>query len=285
MYPRDRALLDLLDEHLVLTTGQIDHALFGALRACQRRLAHLRGLELVDRFTLPRPRSGGSVQGHWALGRLGLDWHAAAREEPPATARAARLRLARLAHRPTLAHLLGVNSFFTALMGVARNRPDTALVRWWSEPTATRLFTAVFPDGHGLWHENGRTVGFFLEYDTGTENLPRLVDKLGGYEQLAADGGPVYPVLFSLHSPARETNLHTALAGRLGRVPVATTTRPTPDPSAAVWAPVGGDPARRLRLADLPSDHGPRSRRNATWPDGQLTDDTGRDSHHVVPES
>jgi len=130
----------------------------------------------------------------------------------------------------------------------------------------------VFPDGHGLWRENGHTVGFFLEYDTGSENLPRLIDKLGGYEQLAADGGPVYPVLFSLHSRARETNLHAALDGRRGRVPIATTTRPTADPSAPVWAIAGRDTGPRLRLADLPSDHGHRSRRNPTWSDAQLTD-------------
>jgi hypothetical protein len=53
-----------------------------------------------------------------------------------------------------------------------------------------------------------------------------------------------------------------------------------------VWALVGGEHALRLWLADLPSDHGARGRGNATWLDGQLTDDiTGRDPNQVVLES
>src|SRR5690606_16780441 len=77
IYPRDERLLYLLDEHLVLTTEQIDQALFGALRSCQRRLAHLKELELLDNFGTPRDRErGGSGQPRWVLGRLGLDFHA-----------------------------------------------------------------------------------------------------------------------------------------------------------------------------------------------------------------
>jgi hypothetical protein len=267
---------------LVLTTTQVTQALFGSRRACQQRLARLRSLELVDCFTTPRSPRGGSGQAHWTLGRLGLDLHAAARQEPPTTPKAAKARMARLAERPTLGHLLGVNGFFTALAQHARHRPGTRLTRWWSERTTTRMFPGVFADGHGLWRENGRVTGFFLEFDVGGESLTVLVNKLGGYEQLAADGGPVYPVLFSLHSRAREANLHATLASHPRRVPVATTVRPTPDPSGPVWALVGQPLDRRLRLADLPSDHGRDTNRNPNWVDGHLTADIathGDDNH------
>jgi hypothetical protein len=257
----------------VLTTSQITQALFGSLRACQQRLARLHSLELVDRFTLPRPPTGGSVEWHWTLGRLGLDLHAAARQEPITTPRAAKTRVARLAERPSLAHLLGVNGFFTALLARARTRPGAGLTRWWPESVASQTFHAVFPDGHGIWREDGRTVGFFLEFDTGAEALPVLSGKLGGYEQLARDHGPVYPVLFCLHSHRREANLHAAFSGRVGQAPVATAVRPLPDPSAAVWALVGTGTANRVRLADLPTDHGPNHQHNPNWIDGVLAAD------------
>jgi protein involved in plasmid replication-relaxation len=269
----------MLADHLVLTTSQITQALFGSPRACQQRLARLRRLELADRFTPPRSPHGGSVQAHWTLGRLGLDLHAAARGDPTTTPRAAKTRVARLAERPSLPHLLGVNGFFSALLGRARQHTSTTLTRWWSEPVSSHMFPGVFPDGHGLWREAGATVGFFLEFDTGTEALAVLVDKLGGYEQLARDQGPIYPVLFSLHSHRREANLHAALGGRQWLVPVATAVRPTPDPSAAVWAVVGAGTANRARLTDLPSDNGPNHRRNPNWTDATRTADITGDTH------
>lgn len=77
-----------------------------------------------------------------------------------------------------------------------------------------------------------RTVDFFLEYDTGTEPLPRLIDKLSGYASLATAGGPAGPVLFQLPGARREAGLHRFLAH--SPVPVETTTfstRPTIPPA------------------------------------------------------
>lgn len=42
----------------------------------------------------------------------------------------------------------------------------------------------VRPDGYGRWHQDGREVDFFLEYDRGTEPLDRLAAKLAGYRKL-----------------------------------------------------------------------------------------------------
>jgi hypothetical protein len=275
--PRDRLVLSLLSDHLVLTTYQIRAALFSSSRMAQHRLHQLHSLELLDRFAPPRNRRlGGSGPTRWTLGRLGFDLHAAGQRGTFTSARAARQRLAHLAESPTLAHLLGVNSFFTDLIGHARTHPGSRLQRWWSEPETARRFVGVHPDGHGLWRDGDHLVGFFLEYDTGTEDLPRLVAKLAAYERLARGGGPAYPVLFSLHSPDRETHLHAALGDVASRCPIATCIRPAGldaaagGPAGAVWAVVGHHPQVRQRLGDLPSDHGPDHPRNPNWHGAQL---------------
>ena len=33
----------------------------------------------------------------------------------------------------------------------------------------------IHPDGHGVWTAAGYTVGFFLEHDRGTEDVPRVL--------------------------------------------------------------------------------------------------------------
>jgi len=122
-----------------------------------------------------------------------------------------------------------------------------------------RFKRRIRPDGHALWHENGTTIGLFLEYDTaGAENLTRLVDKLRAYDELASDGGPAYPVLFWLHAADRETHLHQMLADRgPGLVPVATGVhRPGRHPAGPVWQLAGDPRPGRRRLAELPSRHG-----------------------------
>ena len=96
----------------------------------------------------------------------------------------ARRRRWQLTNRANLAHLVGVNGFFTALAGNARTRPGCELARWWSarqcQQTGAfansdagvdqRLYTPKSrPDGYGVWVEDGSQVSFFLEYDTGTE--------------------------------------------------------------------------------------------------------------------
>jgi hypothetical protein len=258
LQPRDHQLLGLLAEHRVLTTGQIAAALYGSLRMCQHRLRQLHQADLVDRFTRPRDRRhGGSAPWHWTLGRLGYDLHAAEGGGRFTTTRAARQQLARLAASPTLDHLLGVNAFFTDLLAHARTHPDTELIRWWSEYETARRYPGVHPDGHGQWRHGDWQVGFFLEYDTGTEDLPRLIPRLAAYERLARNDGPAYPVLFWLHSTVREINLHRRLAGVSSRCPIATAVRARGSPAGPVWAVVGADPATRIALHDLDPGHQP----------------------------
>jgi hypothetical protein len=250
----------------VLTTPQVHALLFPSLRRAQRRLTVLHRAGFLDRFR-HRQGHGGSQPWRWTLGPLGFALDAAARGETEPAPRLVRARLHAIAG-PRLDHLLGVNQFFVDLVASARARPAMRLVRWWSEQRAASMFRGIHPDGHGLWHAAGQTVGFFVEHDTGSENLARLVTRLSSYDKLAHSGGPAYPVLFWLHSPTRESHLHQLLQGTRTRCPVATAARPA-NPAAAVWRPAGAADDR-LALHELGGDHGPDCPVNPNWTHGQL---------------
>ncbi len=257
---RDRLIADWLDRHGVLTTAQITTAFFGSPVTAAHRLAKLRALGLVDRFHRPLP-GGGFGPWHWVIGPLGAEITAAALDEAPPTAPALRRRHARLADSSHLAHLLGTNQFFIDLHAHARRSEGGAqLLLWWSERDCAKRFQGpIRADGHALWHEAGTTMGLFLEYDTaGAENLARLVEKLGAYDELASGDGPAYPVLFWLHAVDRETHLHQMLADRgPGLVPVATGVHtPAADPAGRVWRLAGDPRPGRRCLVELPSRHG-----------------------------
>ena len=261
---RDRLLLQLLDDHQVLTTDQIHRMLFLARRTCQIRLGELAALGLVDRFRFHRA-GGGSQPWHWTLGHQGHRFQAAAHHRPEPTLRATRQTVHRLSANPHLAHLLTANEFFVRLTAHARWHDDARLDRWWSETATTKQYRTITADGHGLWSSGNTTmVGFFLEADTGTEPLGRVVAKLDRYALLIRRGGPHYPVLFWLASEHREEHLHRLLAGD---VPCATATHAT-DPAEAVWLPAGA--TTRMRLADLPSDHGQPVADNPNFDDDGL---------------
>jgi hypothetical protein len=268
---RDRVLLAWLYDHGVLTSFQVADALFSSLDFCQRRLRKLTRLGLVARFRPHKP-DGGSYPYHYVIDQLGAEVVAAGRGERPPRRDHARTERRRWTSAHALAHRLGVNQFFIDLAGHARSHPDTELRRWWPESACRRsgAFTRpddpglvrayqprVRPDGHGVWCERGMEVPFFVEYDTGTEPLGSLVDKLAGYGDLAATIGRVWPVLFWLHSTARERNLLRLLAEERLAVPVATGARDYASqaglsPAQEVWTTVNVD-GRRLRLIDLTS--------------------------------
>lgn len=129
-----------------------------------------------------------------------------------------------------------MTDFFVSLAGHARrNRlrdPNTphgeGLRLRWSEKQVTNHYMRdsisqfdgrgmlARPDGFGCWHERGQTLAFHLEYDTGTESLPRVANKINGY---TGDDDYFAPyldgmILFWLHSSRREQGLRAALARR-----------------------------------------------------------------------
>jgi hypothetical protein len=266
---RDLLLLEWLADHQVLTTPQIATALFSSLGFTQRRLLALHRAGVIERFRPLRP-GGGAYPWHYVLAQTGAETIAAARGQSPPRPSETAQRIRRIATSRTLDHLLGVNQFFTDLAAHARAHPPARLERWWSEARCAApgafgpgLVSPIRPDGHGVFTEisdpgdgRPRRVAFFLEHDTGTESHAVLLDKLSRYSAHATRGGPVWPVLFWLPSPAREQHLHALLDTAQIAVPVATAVNDgldqpgTSSPAGPVWM-IAGRPGQRIRLADL----------------------------------
>ncbi len=149
-----------------------------------------------------------------------------------------------------LAHLVGVNGFFSALLAESRRREDCDLSLWWSERHCANQFDRIAqPDGLGKWEEAGNGIVFCLEYDRSTETLERLEQKLNSYADLQIASGLAYWICFCFRHPRREAGARRVLAQ--ATVPVATAALgPTQRPHEAIWAPVGYE-GLRLRLAEL----------------------------------
>jgi len=310
---RDRRLVRLVGWHRVLTTGQLAAAGFSSVVTARHRLAVLAELGMLRRF---RPhRESGSAPWHYLLGPAGAallgaedaderHWQAAVRSD----------RQIALARSQRLAHLTGVNWFFISLMAHARAAVGGAELRRWLNETASREWLVgrlppvyglhhelPHPDGLGVWAEHGSEVTFVLEYDTGSEHLPQLADKLPGYGQLAkalADADGACPLLlFCFPSPRREQAARRALATchDAPGLRIATTAI-SPDessPDGPVWLPllagwVGGrvalcaldtaipDPWHHYRARqDLARQQAARADPQALWaddPDDDIND-------------
>jgi hypothetical protein len=280
--PRDRWLIRMLHEHQVLTSAQITQTAFPSARSATTRLLELYRWRVLDRF---QPfRTVGTAPMHYVLDIAGAGILAA---EDGLDVKALGYRHERaigIAHSLHLAHTVGVNAFFCALIATTRHPGPPgdcpygpgggALTALWSEARCQRLFgDLVRPDGYARWREahNGgiREVEFFLEYDTGSENLTQLIRKLAGYHALAAATGIRTPLLIWLPTTRRETNARQALAAALasldrpGLVPVATSAADlTPHmmthrfPTVQAEDAVVGGPAGARWLPLGPSPHG-----------------------------
>ena len=282
---RDRWLLRMLCEHRVLTTAQVTQLAFGTTRAATARMTTLYQYRAVDRFRPLAP--AGSSPLHFILDEGGAMLLAAEDGITAADLGYRRDRSMAIALSPRLAHDTGANGIFTSLAAAARaSSGRQALECWWGERRCAATWGGhARPDGYGRWTEQlpGRpaaTVDFFLEYDTGTEPLRRVVAKLAGYAALAARTGITTPVLFWLRSPSREAALHARLAGppppgirdaasaaQIPGVPVATAVPGTSPqgPAGAAWLPAGS-PGPRLRLAQLAP---PGTAPDGSGPDGE----------------
>ncbi|MFI5916492.1 replication-relaxation family protein [Dactylosporangium sp. NPDC051541] len=260
--PRDYTIATLLDAHTALTTDQLTAILFTNRVTCRHRLRELHLLRFIDQF--PHVRPGGVTTACWVPGVLSARYTALIRDESPPTARMLQLRQDRVMVSPILPHLLEVNDVFVGLLAHARRAGTGRLLRWWSErATAAAYGRRIHPDGHGVWADGGGSAGFFLELDRGTETIGRLVTKLAAYRRLRLDGGPGYPVVFVLPSPARERHLQQRLADTadLHEPLVVATTVPAVVAAAGqgVAGPVwwrAGQRASRVGLTRLPDGHG-----------------------------
>lgn len=263
---RDRAILNLVWEHRVLTTHQIAAIFFTTPGKARDRLLQLFRLQALERFQPWVPV--GAAPYHWVLGPLGAQCLAAFNDTTVAALGYRRTTALQISHSRHLAHQVGVNEFFTQLHTHARRASGAHLDTWWPERRCTQLWgDLVRPDAYGRWTETGpphqepTAVGFFLEHDTGSVTLAKVAAKLNGYDALAEATGITTPVLFWLPSTRRETNLRALLG--TPPVPVATAVHtpandPDDGPAGPVWLPAGQDGPRR-RLADLATTPAPAS--------------------------
>jgi Replication-relaxation len=251
---RDRWLLRMLLEHRVLTTSQVAGLAYPGLRRAAARMRILYQLRAADRFR-PLARTG-TAPFHWVLDQAGAEVLAAEDDMTAAQLGYRHDRAIGIAWSPRLAHTAGANGVFTALAAAAR-RGEGTLACWWSERRCAALWGDLTrPDGYGLWSGPAGVCDFFLEYDTGSEDLGRVAAKLAGYADLAARTAITTPVLYWLASGARrEQQLHAVLGtAAIPGVPVATATPAAGGPAGAVWLPAGQPHGPRLRLDQLPQD-------------------------------
>lgn len=258
---RDRSLVRAVGEHRVLTTAQLAALGFGSVITARHRLTVLARIGVLRRF---RPhREIGSAPWHYLLGPVGAALLGAEDRDDKKWLTAVRAdRQLALAHSQRLAHITGVNWFFTALAAHARQSGGGAELREWLNETATaawllaRVHVVTYPrdglphpDSVGTWAEHGQQATFLLEYDTGSEHLPQLTGKLTAYGRLAqamAETGHVCPLLlFCFLTVRREQAARRALAGCYDtpalRMATTTLNPEHTSPAGPVWLPLRRD--------------------------------------------
>ncbi|GAA5109020.1 hypothetical protein GCM10025762_15240 [Haloechinothrix salitolerans] len=255
---RDRWIARMLAEHRVLTSTQLTQLAFPSRRAANLRLRQLYQWRVVNRF---QPFIGrGRAPMFYVLDITGA--HVLAHEDgtDPTALKYRPERSIGIAHSIRLAHLHGVNGFFTGLIATARRHPRSRLLAWWPETRCARHFgDIVRPDGYGRWIEHGRTLEWFLEWDTGSYQLQRLAAKLHDYAKLRAITQINTPLLLCFASPHREAHAREILTRQVRETahadttPIATTSADRIRHSAAeaVWLPLEPPTPDRCRLADL----------------------------------
>jgi hypothetical protein len=151
---------------------------------------------------------------HYVLDQLGAIVVAAEQDHDPDKAHWQYEKALAIGRSQRLAHVVGTNGFFSALMAEGRRRDDRALSLWWSERYCGSNFNEIArPDGLGVWEGRGAQVTFCLEYDRSTETLDRLEKKLKSYEDLQIASGYASWILFCFGHPAGKP-----APGELGRM-------------------------------------------------------------------
>lgn len=264
---RDRWIIRMLHEHRVLTSSQITALTLPSSRSARQRLRELFCWSVLDRF---QPFvSVGTTPMHYVLAPAGAAVLAAEDGRSVKDLGYHHDRAFGIAHSLRLAHTIGVNDWFTALINRARHDPDMTLGAWWSETRCARHFGDLTkPDAYGRFSAHGQHIEFFLEYDFGTEELDKLTNKLHGYAALATATAITTPLLIWLPTARREATTRHLLTPAWQHlhdprsVPVATAAADLLNPQAAhpspadpVWLPLDstGGPTARRALHHLPA--------------------------------
>ena len=110
---RDRAILHLIADHLVFTTSQLAAVFFNSQDRAEHRLRQLTQARVLARFRPHRRHCEGSAPYHYVLGPLGAAILAAEHDEDLRRVGYRQDKTLALAHSHHLAHLVGINGFFT----------------------------------------------------------------------------------------------------------------------------------------------------------------------------
>lgn len=260
--PRDRWIISMLWEHRVLTSEQITSVAFPSYRSGRQRLRELFLWSVVDRFQPFTPT--GSAPMHYVLAPAGAAALAAQHGFEVKDLGYRHDRAVGIAHSLRLAHTVGVNEWFVALIADAQRGGAFTVDAWWSEVRCARLFGDVTrPDGYGRLDRGGAHAEFFLEFDLGTEPLTKVVAKLVGYSALAESTGISTPLLFWFPTARREANARKQLLATWrgldnpDAVPIATAAAnllergDEPSPANAVWLPLNARSSNRSQLHEL----------------------------------
>ncbi|MGW5789251.1 replication-relaxation family protein [Saccharopolyspora sp. NPDC003752] len=248
--PRDKWIIRMLHEHRVLTATQITACAFPSFRSGRQRLRELFQWSVLDRF---QPAIAlGTAPMHYVLGPAGAAVLAGEHGLDVKDLGYRRDRTMSIAHHQRLAHTVGISEWFTTLIARTHHHPEETLHAWWSEVRCARHFgDLVRPDAYGRWHTPTGEAEFFLEFDLGTETVPRVARKIHGYAHLANATAITTPVLVWLPTSRREVTVRRQLH-RTWRdldqpclVPVATAAADHlnpdtshPSPAEPVWAPL-----------------------------------------------
>ncbi|MDE3721438.1 replication-relaxation family protein [Nocardiopsis sp. N85] len=267
--PRDRRILTDLYEHNVLTTHHLHRLHFEGCsrRTVNQRMSQLRLYRLVAPFR-PYTHAGTSPH-HWVVDQLGAQLLAAQRQSEPAELDYRADHRMRVAHSLRLGHVLGLADTFVAFTLAARRTSSASLECWYSErESARRWGRHIRPDAYIQWNQDQTVLHAFVEYDTGTEPLTKVVRKMGGYTSLALESGLASIALFAVHSDRRAEHLLAKLSAESAADPrkvgayVATHERlRARGPDEAVWRAPGDPGGPWLRLVDIARCH-PRSERD-----------------------
>lgn len=246
---RDLNLIDALGQHQVLLLPQITRMFFPSETRARTRLTVLRGLGVVTRFR--RSVRPGSQAWRYTLGHVGATIYAHSRGEKPPRVPDTTTRFGKLTARRDMEHLLGVNEVLSYLYEYARHTEGAELDECLGEPDSVALtYGFARPDASWVWRENGLSRRFFLEYDTGTESLVRVVRKLRLYDTPLDHEGVV---AFVFPNVTREANFHLRVSRGEEQLAVVTTHLALVRTLASEpWLPLGELNRQRLQAFGKP---------------------------------
>jgi hypothetical protein len=205
---RDRAILQALVEYKVLSTNQVQILFFGSLRRCQHRLRELKDAGIIDSFHPPQDFGRGRSPEYHFLTDLGASVLAVCEGVP--RGELPWVPDASYGENRNLAHRMGVNAFFCALVEASLPQQGHGLHRWRPERKVRTKAGEIQPDGFGRYLHPAGACQFYLEYDRATEGTTALTEKARGYLRFAAGWGEgaAFPnVLVLVPDRGRETDV------------------------------------------------------------------------------